>query len=86
MKTKTATARARITPEIKEKAEHVLHDLGLSVSGAFELFYRQVILNNGLPFDVRLPNDVTQHAIEESRKGNGVKFKKAEDLFEDLGI
>ena len=60
--------------------------LGLSVSGAFELFYRQVILNNGLPFDVRLPNDVTQHAIAESRKGTGKKFNNTDDLFEDLGI
>ena len=86
MKMRTATARARITPEVKERAEHILHDLGLSVSGAFELFYRQVILNKGLPFDVRLPNEVTRHAIAESRKGNGKKFSNVEDLFEDLGI
>ena len=86
MSTKTATARARINPEVKEKAEDILHDLGLSVSGAFELFYRQVILNNGLPFDVRIPNEVTRKAITESRKGRGKKFKNADELFEDLGI
>lgn len=86
MNTKTATARARINPEVKEKAEDILHDLGLSVSGAFELFYRQVILNNGLPFDVRIPNEVTRKAITESRKGRGKKFKNADELFEDLGI
>ena len=83
---KTATARARINPEVKEKAEDILHSLGLSVSGAFELFYRQVILNNGLPFDVRIPNEVTRKAIAESRKGRGKKFKNADELFEDLGI
>ncbi len=86
MKMKIATARARITPEVKVRAEHILHDLGLSVSGAFELFYRQVILNKGLPFDVRLPNEVTRNAIAESRRGHGKKFKNVEDLFEDLGI
>jgi len=86
MSTKTATARARINPRVKERAEHILHDLGLSVSGAFELFYRQVILNNGLPFDVRIPNKVTRKAIAESRKGRGKKFKSADDLFKDLGI
>jgi len=86
MKTKTATARARINPVIKEKAENILHDLGLSVSGAFELFYRQVILNDGLPFDVKLPNSTTRKAISESRKGKGKKFANAKDLFEDLGI
>jgi DNA-damage-inducible protein J len=86
MKMKTATARARITPEVKERAEHILHDLGLSVSGAFELFYRQVILNNGLPFDVKIPNEVTREAITESRKGHGKKSANVDDLFEDLGI
>ena len=83
---KTATARARVNPEVKEKAEHILHDLGLTVSGAFELFYRQIIINKGLPFDVTLPNDVTIQAIQDSRSGHGKKFKDADSLFEDLGI
>ena len=83
---KTATARARVRPEIKEKAETIIHDLGLSVSAAFELFYRQVILNNGLPFDVRIPDDATRKAIEDVRAGRGKRFDTAEALFEDLDI
>ena len=83
---KTATARARIEPGVKEKAEQILHDLGLSVSGAFEIFYRQIILNNGLPFDVQLPNETTRKAIHASRAGEGKKFRSADDLFDDLGI
>ncbi len=79
---KTTTARARIRPDIKRKAETILHDLGLSVSTAFELFYRQIILNNGLPFDVRIPNETTIEAIEDSRNGRGEKFKNTEDLFD----
>ena len=86
MQTKTATARARINPDIKEKAEGILRELGLSVSGAFELFYRQVILSNGLPFDVKIPNETTHKAINDSRTGKGKNFKNADDLFEDLGI
>jgi DNA-damage-inducible protein J len=83
---KTATARARIRPEIKEKAESIIKDLGLSVSAAFELFYRQIILNNGLPFDVSIPTDATRKAIEDVRKGRGKQFDTAEALFEDLDI
>lgn len=86
MHTKTATARARISPDIKEKAESILHELGLSVSGAFELFYRQVILSNGLPFDVKIPNEATRKAIDDSRTGKGKSFKSADALFDDLGI
>ncbi len=83
---KTATARARIQPDVKERAESILHDLGLSVSGAFEIFYRQIILNNGLPFDVQIPNEVTRKAIKASHDGDGKKFNTADELFEDLGI
>jgi len=86
MSTKTATARVRINPVVKEKAENILHELGLTVSGAFELFYRQVILNNGLPFEVKLPNPLTRKAIDESRRGGGKKFKSTDELFADLGI
>ena len=83
---KTATARVRIQPEIKEQAESILHDLGLSVSGAFEIFYRQIILNNGLPFDVQIPNEVTRKAMRASLDGEGKKFSSTDELFEDLGI
>jgi DNA-damage-inducible protein J len=83
---KTTTARARIRPDIKTEAENIIHDLGLSVSTAFELFYRQIILNRGLPFDVRIPNETTRRAVEDARKGRGERFRTTEALFKDLGI
>jgi DNA-damage-inducible protein J len=83
---KTTTARARIRPDIKAEAESIIHELGLSVSTAFELFYRQIILNRGLPFDVRIPNVTTRRAIEDARKGHGEKFPSTDALFKDLGI
>ncbi|MBI2440702.1 MAG: type II toxin-antitoxin system RelB/DinJ family antitoxin [Lentisphaerae bacterium] len=83
---KTTTARVRIRPEIKSEAEDIIHALGLSVSTAFELFYRQIILNRGLPFDVRIPNTTTRKAVEDARKRHGEKFATTEALFKDLGI
>ncbi|MBF0476988.1 MAG: type II toxin-antitoxin system RelB/DinJ family antitoxin [Deltaproteobacteria bacterium] len=83
---KTATARVLIDPEIKEQAESILKELGLSVSGAFELFYRQVIAQRGLPFDLQIPNKETIKAIEDIRSGKGKNFETIEDLFDDLGI
>ncbi len=84
--TKTATARALIDPEIKKKAEDILRELGLSVSKSYELFYRQVIAQHGLPFDLQVPNDKTMRAIENSRRGRGKTFSKPQELFDDLGI
>ena len=56
---KTETVRARIEPELKQDVESVLAKLGLSFSEAIELFLRQVKLNNGIPFDIRIPNKKT---------------------------
>ena len=83
---RTTTARARIRPDIKSEAESILHALGLSASTAFDLFYRQIIMNRGLPFDVRIPNETTVKAVEAARKGRGDKFATPNALFKDLGI
>jgi len=83
---KTATARARIRPDIKNEAESIIHEIGLSVSTAFDLFYRQIIMHRGLPFDLRIPNETTLKAIKDARKGHGEKFANPDALFKDLGI
>ena len=84
--TKTASARALIDPIIKKQAEEILGGLGLSVSKSFELFYRQVIANRGLPFELHVPNEKTMRAIENSRQGKGKTFSSSDELFEDIGI
>ena len=84
--TKTSTARALIDPEIKKEAEDILRKLGLSVSKSYELFYRQVIAQQGLPFDLQIPNEKTMKAINNSRHGKGKTFTTPRELFNDLGI
>jgi len=84
--TKTSTARALLDPEVKKQAEAILKELGLSVSKSFELFYRQVIAQRGLPFELHVPNEKTRKAIDDSRQGKGKKFYTAQELFDDLGI
>lgn len=53
---KTANLYARIEPDVKEKAEKVLEELGIPVSNAINMFYKQIILQQGIPFDLKLPN------------------------------
>ena len=55
---KTATVQARIDPQLKENVEKILAQLELSSSDAIKLFYRQIELNGGLPFDLKLPAQV----------------------------
>ena len=52
---KTANLYARIEPELKEEAESILSALGIPASNAINMFYKQVVLHRGLPFDVKLP-------------------------------
>ena len=60
---KSANLYARIEPEVKERAEMILAALGIPASNAITMFYKQIILNNGLPFEVKLPN----HPLDISR-------------------
>ena len=46
---------ARIEPDIKEQAETILSALGIPASNAITMFYKQIILQKGLPFEVKLP-------------------------------
>lgn len=52
---RTSSVFARVDPEIKEQAEKVLDQLGIPMSSAIGLFLRQVVLQRGIPFDMRLP-------------------------------
>lgn len=71
---KTATIRARIEPELKSDAEQIFSQIGLSVTQAITLFYKQVTWQKGLPFAVKIPNNETLQALAQARD--------AEDLTE----
>ena len=53
---KSANLYARIEPELKNEAEAILSGLGVPVSNAINIFYRQIVIHRGLPFDVRFPS------------------------------
>ena len=55
MATKSANLYARIEPDVKEQAESILSALGIPASNAINMFYKQIILNRGLPFEVKIP-------------------------------
>lgn len=79
---KTAAVHSRIQPEIKQRAEDILQRLGLSPTEAIRMFYTQITLRNGLPFEVLIPNEETEKAMEDSRSGRKLeRFKSADELF-----
>lgn len=52
---RTSNIFARVEPEIKEQAEKVLDRLGIPMSNAVGMFLRQVVLQRGIPFEMKLP-------------------------------
>ncbi len=82
---KTAMIRARTDSNLKEKVELIFDKLGLNATSAINIFYKQVLLSRGLPFEVRVPNTTTRKAMKEAQAGQTVKgLKSTEDLFRSL--
>ena len=77
---KTAMIRARLEPDLKRDAETVFSTLGLSPTEAITLFYKQVTLHHGLPFEVRIPNAETREALEQAgRKEKLTEYASLDD-------
>jgi DNA-damage-inducible protein J len=80
---KTSAVHARIEPETKEKAEEILRSLGLTPTEAIRIFYNQISLRGGLPFQVVVPNKLTASTLEKSRRGKDVQeFESLEAMFD----
>lgn len=56
---KSANLYVRIEPDLKEQAEAILNALGIPASNAITMFYKQIVLHNGIPFDLKIPNHPT---------------------------
>ena len=83
---RSAMIRARIEPKLKNEVEHVFERLGLSASEAINMFYAQVSLRRGLPFDVVIPNKTTLKTLRDTDTGkNLVRMKSKKELFDQLG-
>lgn len=56
MANKTANVYARVEPALKMEAERILASLGVTPSSAIQMFYRQIVLNKGIPFNLKVPD------------------------------
>lgn len=84
---KSAMIRARINLSLKDEVEMILKQLGLSTTEAINLFYTQVKLRKGLPFEVVLPNELTLQTFEDTDSGNNViNCESSDEMFQKLNI
>jgi DNA-damage-inducible protein J len=82
---KTATIQARIDPEVKKQAKAVLDRLHLSMSEAISMFLTQVSLQKGIPFEVKIPNELTEKTLRKAEQGKDLHLvENVETMFKDL--
>lgn len=99
---KTANVFTRVDPLVKEQAEVVLSQLGISMSTAMGMFLQQLVLQRGIPFDVKLPqstpialgsltdaefNALMDGAVRSAAAGKCVPFEEFDsNIRQELGI
>jgi DNA-damage-inducible protein J len=82
---KTAYITARIEPKLKAQAGRVLAKVGVSTTDAITMFMRQVVLHDGLPFEVRVPNAESRRAIAEMEAGRCLTFHQTtQEVFDSI--
>lgn len=79
------TIQARVSPELKEEAEAVFAEMGMTTAEAIRVFLQQTVNSGGLPFQpsAKKPNAETLAAMMELEEGGGQVFESPDDLFAD---
>lgn len=82
---KTATINARIDQKLKARADKVLAQVGVSTTEVITMLYHQIVLRQGIPFDVRIPNAETVRAMKALDAGKGEVFTgPTAELFDQI--
>ncbi|MCA1795062.1 MAG: type II toxin-antitoxin system RelB/DinJ family antitoxin [Desulfobacteraceae bacterium] len=83
--TRTATIQTRVDPVVKQNAQIILKKLNISMSEAISMYLSQITLHNGIPFEIKLPNDLTDKVLKDSEQGKNLhKADSVDDLFLEL--
>jgi DNA-damage-inducible protein J len=80
----TGMIHVRVDEDVKIQATDALAMMGLSLSEAVRVFLKRIAVEQAFPFALRVPNPVTQAAMEEARAMGQARFASAEDLLDGL--
>lgn len=89
---KNVTTSIRIDSNTKQEATELLNELGLDLSSAVNIFLKQVVLQGGLPFQVKYPQykpeviEAMEEAEKLSRNPNTKKYLSFSEVLEDIDI
>ena len=69
----TEMIHTRVDSELKNDVEHIFSSVGINTSDAIRMFFAQVRLRHGIPFEIKIPNKETRKAIEDARLDRNMK-------------
>ena len=82
---KTAIIQTRVDPVLKNNAQIILKKLNISMSEAISMYLSQITLHNGIPFEIKIPNEVTAKTLKDAENGKNIHSVDSVDaLFQEL--
>ena len=82
---KTATIQTRVDPTVKQNAQIILKKLNISMSEAISMYLSQITLHRGIPFEIKIPNEITAKTLKDSENGNDLHpVDSIDELFQEL--
>lgn len=83
---KKARVEVRIESSLKENVSEILRKLDISEADAIRMYYRQIAINKGIPFELKVPNKETIRALDEIKKAKLREYDNFDDYLSDIGI
>lgn len=88
---KTSSMHIRVEPQVKKEVERILNTLGMTSAEAINIYLKQIILNSGIPFEIKTPqfSDEMLESIAEAEEiekhpENYKSYKNLAEIMEDL--
>ena len=70
---------------MKKKAQEIFKQYGMGLSDAFNIFLSQSVMEKGIPFQIKIPNDETEQVIKDAREGKNMTKVSLDDLKKEIG-
>mgnify|MGYP002638773729 FL=1 len=78
------TTSIKLDPTVKQEAQEIFAQLGLTLGEAVNLFLNQVRLKRGIPFEIKIPNEVTKQVMRDIQAGVNTEETTLEDLVKEM--
>lgn len=83
---KKARVEVRVDLKLKSEVISVLKKLNMSESEAIRVYFRQIALTKGIPFEIKIPNKETLKALDEVKSGKLREFNNFDDYLDNIGV